>query len=339
MVAGVEIVTNVEHEGATERLGALFTQVGEVTRLPVADVVARLRQPVRIEVQGRPGVGRATVAEALSARGVEVVTGEAPEALVVVVAETLKAEDRRLLASAAVPTLIVLTKADVIGSGPGGPLAVARRRADELVARTGLPVVVLVGLLATVTRLDDELVDALRAMVVEPADLASVDAFVTAPHPVERAVRERLLDRLDRFGVAHALLALAKGAEPGTVVERLHELSNVAAVLDALEGVAAPVHYRRVRRAVIEMRCLAVEYDEPSVLDELASDHVIGAVMEAARDVVEAAGLVVDRTDTAAAHARRAVHWTRYARGPVDALHRACATDIARGSLRLADRA
>jgi hypothetical protein len=54
--------------------------------------------------------------------------------------------------------------------------------------------------------------------------------------------------------------------------------------------------------------------------------------------VVEA-GVAVDRGDDAAAHLRRAVRWRRYSRGPVDALHRSCGADIARGSLRLLGRA
>ncbi|TFV55703.1 hypothetical protein E4P42_21655 [Mycobacterium sp. PS03-16] len=59
------------------------------------------------------------------------------------------------------------------------------------------------------------------------------------------------------------------------------------------------------------------------------------AAMSAAVDVVQAAGLTVDRGDDPAAHLRRAVRWRHYGRGPVNALHRACAADITRGSLRL----
>jgi hypothetical protein len=59
------------------------------------------------------------------------------------------------------------------------------------------------------------------------------------------------------------------------------------------------------------------------------------AVMSAAVDVVEAVGVQVDRGDDATAHLRRAVHWRRYSRGPVGALHCSCGADIARGSLRL----
>ena len=51
-----------------------------------------------------------------------------------------------------------------------------------------------------------------------------------------------------------------------------------------------------------------------------------------------AAGVRVDRGEGTAAHLRRAVHWRRYSRGPVGALHRSCGADIARGSLRLLGR-
>ena len=236
-------------------------------------------------------------------------------------------------------TLIVLTKADVFGAARDGPLAAASRCAAEVSAATGVAVVVMIGLLATVADLDDELLGALRTLVTVPAELGSVDAFVAAEHPLDGAVRARLLDRLDRFGVAHVLLALADGAAPAAVVTRLHELSNVDGVLAGLRRIAAPVGYRRVAQALVESRCLHAQFGDDRLGEFLGSDAVAMAVMTAAVDVVEAAGLTVDRGDDAGAHARRAVQWSRYARGPVDALHRACAADITRGSLRLLDRA
>jgi hypothetical protein len=63
------------------------------------------------------------------------------------------------------------------------------------------------------------------------------------------------------------------------------------------------------------------------------------ATMTAAVDVVTAAGLSVDRGDTAVAHLDRALAWRRYGRGPVNALHSQCSADIVRGSLRLLDGA
>jgi hypothetical protein len=67
----------------------------------------------------------------------------------------------------------------------------------------------------------------------------------------------------------------------------------------------------------------------------LTADGTVAAVMAAAVQVVGAAGLEVDQSS----HLERAVHWRRYSRGPVNALHRRCAADICRGSLRLHARA
>ena len=84
------------------------------------------------------------------------------------------------------------------------------------------------------------------------------------------------------------------------------------------------------------MSALRVLVTEPA--DLTSTDATVLAVMAAAVDVVEAAGVEVDRGDDSAAHLRRAVHWRRYSRGPVGALHRSCGADIARGSLRLIGR-
>jgi len=98
------------------------------------------------------------------------------------------------------------------------------------------------------------------------------------------------------------------------------------------------VRYRRVRSALAELNSLAVQSGDERLPEFLSTDDTVLAVMAAAVDVVEAEGAAVDRGDDAAAHLRRAVHWQRYSRGPVDALHRSCGADIARGSLRLLGR-
>jgi hypothetical protein len=90
-----------------------------------------------------------------------------------------------------------------------------------------------------------------------------------------------------------------------------------------------------LRGAVAELRSCAVQSDDDALSHLLADDATVLAMMTAAVDVVEAAGLSVDRGDSAAAHLDRAVHWSRYRRGPVNALHRQCSADIVRGSLRL----
>ena len=305
----------------------------------VTGIADRIGRPVRVTVLGREGVGRGHVATALRRRGVAVATSHDGDVCVLVVAEAVKDEDLELVRSTRRPVLIVLTKADLAGIGAGGPMQVARGRADRIHRQVGIPAVPAVGLLAALepADLDDALVAALRHFVTEPPNLTSVDAFVDDPHPVERDVRIRLLAGLDRFGIAHAVLALADGCDPERLWAHLAGVGNADEVVAALEAVAAPVRYRRLRSAVVELRCLAVEFDDSALSQLLVSDVTAMATMTAAVDVVTSAGLSVDRGDTAAAHLDRALAWRRYGRGPVNALHRQCSADIVRGSLRLLD--
>ena len=194
----------------------------------------------------------------------------------------------------------------------------------------------MVALLAT-AEVDGELMWALRVLVTEPADLTSTDAFVRTDHSLPPALRQRLLATLDRFGIAHAVLALSEGADDAAVSTVLRHVSQVDRVVEHIDAAGAPVRYHRLQSALAELRSLAVQSDDIAAL--LATDQTVLAVMAAAVDVVEAAGVEVDRGDDAATHLRRAVHWRRYSTGPVDALHRSCGADIARGSLRLLERA
>lgn len=71
------------------------------------------------------------------------------------------------------------------------------------------------------------------------------------------------------------------------------------------------------------------------MVDEARADAAVLARMWAAVGVLREAGLEIDTTGDRESHLRRAVHWERYSRGPGPTQHRACAADIARGSLRL----
>lgn len=300
-------------------------------------VHARMQAPHAVVVRGRSGVGRSTVARALTASGVTVVAdGTRADARVVVLAEALKPEDRRLLAGDR-PTVVVLNKADLSGRVPGGPLASAVRVASEIACAARIPVVPMVALLGAV-ELDAELVAALRMLVGVPVDVTSVDAFVGADHPLPAPVRQRLIDRLDRFGLAHAVLAGAGGAEPDAVVRGLRDLSRIDRVLERLTAAGPEIRYRRVCTALDELHGLAVVSRDDRLASFLVGDDAVVAVMADAVDLVEAAGLAVDAGDEPDAHVRRAVRWSRYAEGPLDGLHRRCAADIARGSLRLLGR-
>jgi hypothetical protein len=304
----------------------------------LAPIIGRISAPLRIAVLGRDGVGRGTVAEALTGSGVTVTPeAAAADVHVVVIAEALKPEDRALLAAADRQVVTVLNKADLTGLGDGGPLTRAHRRAAEYRALTGVPTVPMVALLAVV-ELDDELRSALRVLVTEPADLTSTDAFVNTEHRVRPGLRRRLIATLDRFGIARAVLALGEGADDTTVSTMLRQASQVDRVVAQIEAAGAPARYRRIQSTITELRAAAVQSGDERLERFLSTDETVLAVMGAAVGVVEAAGVQVDRGDDASAHLRRAVHWRRYSRGPVSPLYRSCGADIARGSLRLLGR-
>ena len=89
---------------------------------------------------------------------------------------------------------------------------------------------------------------------------------------------------------------------------------------------------------VLQAALHAVETGDDGLWSFLTGDAVVIAVMAAAVDLMQAAGLRVDPRDDADAHLGRALRWRRYAHTPMDALHQQCAADIARGSLRLLGR-
>ncbi|OBG20506.1 hypothetical protein A5765_22915 [Mycolicibacterium celeriflavum] len=310
-----------------------FAEESRDPRLP--PIIRRLTAPTRVAVRGRDGVGCATVAAALTGAGVPV-SSEGADVEVVVIAEALKPEDRALI-SRDRPAVVVLNKADLTGFGADGPVALAYRRAAHIRALTGVPTAPMIALLADVD-LTGDLVGALQTLRTQPADLTSTDAFVEAPHPLSREVREALLGALDRFGIAHAVLALGRGATAESLAGHLRRLSQLDRVVEHIHAAGAPLRYRRLRAAVGQLRAVAAQSGDRRLAEMLVNDEATLAVMTAAVDVVEAVGMTVDRGDDPAAHLRRAVRWRRYGCGPVDALHRACAADISRGSLRLLGR-
>jgi hypothetical protein len=295
----------------------------------VREVSERVAAPLRVAVGGRPGAGCRTVARALDAVGRSLGISVMPahryievsikaDVLAYVVTEVVKPEDADAIAGARCPVLLVLNKADLCGFGGDGPLAAAQARCQRFSALVGAPAEPMIGLLA-VAALDDVPGDGLTG---EP----------------------RLLETLDLFGAALAVAAVRRGHDAGQVRALLRRVSGVDAVVDRIVGLGAEVRYRRVLDAVAELEALAVSRDPMGerIGDFLCRDDTVIARMGAAVDVVEAAGLATD-TDQAdpGAHLPRAVRWQRFSEGgsgPVSDVHRACGTDIARGSLRLWSR-
>ena len=329
---------------------ARFAATGADERLTA--IVERVAAPLRVTIRGRRGAGRSTVARALNRASSPIVVAEHDDAAdidVYVITEVVKPEDADAIAATRRPVLVVLNKADLVGSlsGGDGPVAAARDRCTTLSALLGVPIEPMIGLLA-VTALDDvndELWPALRELAAHAGAQAgldgSFDGFLAADNTVPERIRLRLLESLDMFGIALGISAARQGRTPAQTATLLRRVSGVDAVLDKIAVLGAEIRYLRVLEAVAELEALAVSHDDlgETIAGFLSRDDTVVARMAAAVELAEAAGLDVDPGNTGrddpAAHLPRAVRWQRYSRGPVSELHRACGADIARGSLRL----
>lgn len=334
----------------------------ELTRLAgrtgdqrVQPIAARVAQPLRVAVRGRPGAGCRTVARALTGAGLSVASSAVPAGVadvqVYVLAEALKPEDRDAIAAvrdARRPLVVVLNKADLSGFGGAGPMAAAQTRCAHFSALVGLPVVPMIGLLAAAAfdDLDEACWLALRVLAAHP-DVrtcldGSFDGFLAAELTVPIPMRLRLLEGLDLFGVALGVAAVRRGAAPAGVRALLRRASGVDAVVAQVMAAGGPPRYRRILEAVTALEAMAVT--DERIARCLAGDDMVLARMSAALDAVSALHLESEdiASEDMAALLRRAVRWQRHRSsrdcraGRVDA---ACGADIVRGSLRLWSRA
>lgn len=301
-------------------LSAHAEKTGQTALRSIIDPLCR---PLRVRTTGRPGVGRRTVTAALRDAGLAVVDSGA-DVEVLIIAETAKPEDCRIVAAADGPMVIALNKADLLGATAADRVRLVRRV-------TGVPTVAVSALQATAT-LDDALVAALRVLAAEPGDLSSTDVFCTAPHPVDAAIRARLVAVADLPGIAAVVadLRAGAGADGRALTASLRRLGKIDELRAAVHAAAAPLRYRRLGTAMTRLRALAARTTDERLNALVAGDAAVLAAMEAAVEVVRADGLDVGPDDPLT----RAVRWQRYSRGPVNALHRRCGTDIARGALR-----
>ncbi|BCJ48114.1 isoniazid inducible gene protein IniC [Actinoplanes ianthinogenes] len=182
----------------------------------------------------------------------------AAEAVIYVFTQAVRADDVRALdafhdasarlATSPINALGVLAKVDTLTGGPGDPWPIAGPLATQqaaLLARTVGDVVPLAGLLAETAgagRLTDPDRDALARLAALPGDdlgllLTSVDLFRTLPAPADPDRRERLLARLDLYGIGYACAQLA--AEPrlgtGELVRRLLAVSGFPRLAHTLQ--------------------------------------------------------------------------------------------------------
>lgn len=321
---------------ALARLAAVVDSTGLSARLD--GLARRLAAPVNVAVHGCPGVGVRTVTSALAGAGIGIAPEDSEAEIGVrVVTEAIKPEDHAAL-RAARPAVIVLNKADLAGFTAAGPMTEARRRCRQIAGSVGVPAEPMVALLAEAAQdsaVDDELSTALRLLVDEPGDLSTPDAFLAGPHRLSRADRWRLLERLDLYGIAHAVAVLrdTPELEPRRLRALFRRFSGIDAVITCIEAAAAGVRYRRIGETVVDLETLAV--GDPGVAGFLAADQTVLARMAAAEALLRGAGVGVDTAADTDALLRRAVRWRRYRDGPVNDVHRSCGSDIMRGSLRL----
>ena len=331
------ISTGAVFVDALARLAAAVDSSG----LSALDGLARrLAAPVRVAVHGCPGVGVRTVTTALAGAGIGIGAEDSEAEIGVrVVTEAIKPEDEAALRLPR-PAVIVLNKADLAGFTPAGPMTEARRRCRQIAGSVGVPAEPMVALLAEAAQgsaVDGEMSAALRLLVDEPGDLRTPDAFLAGPHRLSRADRWWLLETLDLYGIAHAVVALRDSPElhPRRLRALFRRLSGVDAVITRIEAVAAEVRYRRIGETVVDLETLAV--GDPGVAAFLAAEQTVLARMAAAEALLRGSGIDVEPATAADTDAllRRAVRWQRYRDGPVNDVHRSCGADIGGGSLRL----
>ena len=216
--------------------------------------------------------------------------------------------------------------------------------ADAVVENYGVGVLEGFGLGAFDVHLDEvhPVQAELHHVVVQRHGLHAVAARAAAEHrgrPLRRtaghhdlvaaAVRCRLLDRLDLFGIARAVLELRAVPDlPAAGLRRvLRDASGIDAVLGQLDVAIAEVRYRRLCGVAAELEALAAA--DPDAAALLYDERTVAARESAAAAVVQSAGVAIG--GPGAVEAQR---WRRYGDGPVTALQRAAATDLARWAMR-----
>ncbi|MGV9709372.1 hypothetical protein ACWDTI_01720 [Gordonia sp. NPDC003424] len=239
------------------RLGEVVAE-SSPARVDLEAAARRYARPLHVQVCGRPGTGRDTLARALREHlaVTAIGPGEAAEGRadadlwVYLLTGPPRADDHRALVD--LPndrTIAVLGKAD-IHDDPG----VAAEIAAGCAARLGRPVYPVSPLLACADLRDDEF-DFLRRLVAAGEEMPSMAGhFLTGslagrPAPSgaepflgdERALRAALLRRVDRSGVEHALALIADGHPAGADVAGVNRALRARGGLDAL---VAPVRDR-----------------------------------------------------------------------------------------------
>lgn len=283
------------------RLGVPATRIAYVDVALTSD---RLRDLTVVDTPGLASTDTAGSARAEAAVGIDDDSADevaAAEAVVYVFTQAVRADDVRALeafhtasahlATSPINAIGVLGKIDTLAGGAGDPWPVAEplaRQQAGLLLRTVGDVVPVAGLLAetaTAGRLTGADRDALAQLAALPAAdlqilLLSADLFRTRPAPVGADQRERLLIRLDLYGIGYACALLA--AEPrlgtGELVRRL----GAASGLDRLTATVDQTF--RWRSDAIKAGWALTRLNRLASFDQQSRSVIRDAVEQALRD-------------------------------------------------------
>ncbi|MFC7533127.1 dynamin family protein [Actinoplanes sp. GCM10030250] len=241
--------------------GRLGVPAARIAYVDVTLTSDRLRDLTVVDTPGLASTDVAGSARAEEAVGIDPDSaGEvaAAEAVIYVFTQAVRADDLRALeafhaasarmATSPINAIGVLGKVDTLTGGADDPWPVAGPLAVQqaaLLARTVGDVVPVAGLLAETAeagRLTGADRDALaRLATLEAAELTlllvSADLFRTRAAPVGADQRDRLLTRLDLYGIGFACAQLAADPKLGTgeLVRRLHAASGFARLRDTVD--------------------------------------------------------------------------------------------------------
>ena len=271
--------------------GRLVELVDEASPLrPALDAIGRRHsRPLQIQIAGRPGTGRDTMARAVRERlaVTAIGPGEAAEGardadlwLYVLTGPPRRADRKALSALPAELTMVVLGKADTFGDWE-----TATEVAHQCAAVLELPVAPVSQLLACADMRDDEY-NFLRMLHHAGEEMPSMAgqflvgsiAHLPVPDDVapletsERLMRANLMSRVDQFGIQAALDLIASGhpasADAAALNTALRNASGIDVLRDAIGDRVGQVRVRRDVQARAALEDLAAAGEDRDVLEQ-----------------------------------------------------------------------
>ncbi|MFW0794249.1 hypothetical protein AAFP30_10590 [Gordonia sp. CPCC 205515] len=290
--ASTSALTRAADDG---RLGE-FVAASSPARAELDAAARRYTRPLQVQVRGRPGTGRDTLARALRERLsiTAIGPGEGDDGQVdadlwvyLLTGPPRRADHQNLATLPTDRTIVVLGKADIHGD-PAVADRLAARCADQILT----PVYPVSPLLACVDLRDDEF-DFLRRLVAAGEEMPSMAAqFPTAtlagrPTPAgaapflgdERALRAGLLRRVDQHGLERALDLIADHDPAGAAVDALNDelraMGRMTSLLDPVrQRIASVRHWRALELRAQVARIAARGHDRDTLEYLLAGEAV-----------------------------------------------------------------